>query len=143
VQTVAVRLTGAEVGRRGAEMHPAQFQRLSAVPVSKKSKVPDLDEAGRQGMEQETADELSSLESHGAASVVVPRIAPAKANLSVLEAYEPSVGDGDAMGVAGRILQNMLGAAERSLGVDHHSLRLKPPAKLCFRIRFSISSRLI
>jgi hypothetical protein len=29
-------------------MHPAQFQRLSAVAVTKKSKVSDLDEAGRQ-----------------------------------------------------------------------------------------------
>ena len=56
---------------------------------------------------------------HGAAAVVVPRVAPAKAHLSVLEADEPSVGDGDPMGVAGQILQNVLGSAERRLGVDH------------------------
>jgi hypothetical protein len=101
------------------EIHPAQFQRLPAVPVTKKSKVPNLYEAGREYVEQEAADELNGLKSHRAAAVVVPRVAPAKAHLSVLEAYESSVGDGDPMGVAGQILQNMLGSAKRRLGVDH------------------------
>src|SRR5580658_1702761 len=100
-------------------MGAAQVQCPAAVPVGEQSKVPNLDEAGRQGMEQEAADELSGLKSHRAASVVVPGVAPAKAHLSVLEADEPSVGDGDPMGVASQILQNMLGSAKRRLGVDH------------------------
>ena len=100
-------------------MGSAQVQCPAAGPVGEQSKVPNLDEAGRQGMEQVAVDELSGLKSHRAAPVVVPRVAPAKAHLSVLEADEPSVGDGNPMGVAGQILQNVLGSAERRLGVDH------------------------
>ena len=123
------------------EIHPAQFQRLPAVPVTKKSKVPNLYEAGREYVEQEAADELRGLKSHRAAAVVVPGVAPAKAHLLVLEADEPSVGNGDAMGVAGQILQNMLGAAERRLsgttafscsegrGIDSDGGRLEPNAR--------------
>jgi len=70
-------------------------------------------------VEEEAPDELDSLEPHGAAAVAVPRIAPAKAHLTVLDAYQPSVRDGDPMRVACQILQHMLGSAERRLGVDH------------------------
>jgi len=85
------------------EIHPAPFQRLPAVPVTKKSKVTNLHEARRENVEQEAADELRDLKSHRAAAVVVPGVAPAKAHLSVLEADESSVGDGDPMGVSGQI----------------------------------------
>jgi hypothetical protein len=47
-------------------MGAAQVQCPAAVPVGEQSKVPNLDEAGRQGMEQEAADELSGLKSHRA-----------------------------------------------------------------------------
>jgi hypothetical protein len=40
-----------------------------------------------------------------------------KAHLAVVETEEPSVGDGDAVGVAGQILQHLLGAAEWWFGV--------------------------
>ena len=45
---------------------------LPAVPVTKKSKVPNLYEAGGEYVEQEAADELSGLKSHCVAAVVVP-----------------------------------------------------------------------
>ena len=45
-------------------------------------------------------------------------IAPAKAHLAVVEAEESSVGDGDAVGVAGQILEHVFGAAKGRLGVD-------------------------
>ena len=106
-------------------MGPAQVQRPAAVPVTKKSKVPNLDEAGREYVEQEAADELRGLKSHRAAAVVVPGVAPAKAHLSVLEADEPSVGNGDPMSVAGQVLQNVLGPAEGRLRVDHPLLSLQ------------------
>ena len=104
---------------RGAEMKPAEGERLSAVAVGKQSEVADLDEACRQDMEQEAADELDRIEGHDAAAVVMPGVAPAEAHLSVIEAEESSVGDGNPMGVAGQVLQHMFGSAERRLGVDH------------------------
>ena len=70
-------------------------------------------------MEQETADELDRIELHGAAAVVVPGVPPSEAHLSVVEAEESSVGDGNPMGVPGQILQHMFGPSERRLGVDH------------------------
>ena len=51
-------------GRRDWRYSRQTFQRLTAVPVTKKSKVPNLDEAGREYMEQEAADELGRIELH-------------------------------------------------------------------------------
>ncbi len=92
---------------------------LAAVAVGEQAEVADLDEAGGQNVKQEAADELGCIEAHDAAPVVVPRIAPAKAHLAVLQAEQPTVGDGDAMGVAGQVLEHMFGTAEGRLGVDY------------------------
>ena len=62
----------AEICSRGAEMKPAQGQRLSAIAVGKQSEVTDLDEAGGQDMEQEAAHELDRIEGHDAAAVIMP-----------------------------------------------------------------------
>jgi hypothetical protein len=67
-------------------MKPAQGERLLAVAVGEQSEVADLDETGGQHMEQEAADELDCIEGHDAAAVVVPRVPPAEAHLSVIEA---------------------------------------------------------
>jgi hypothetical protein len=45
-------------------------------------------------------------------------ILPAETNLVLLEGHEAVVGDGHTMGVAGEIAQDMMGTAERWLGVD-------------------------
>ena len=100
-------------------MNSAQGQRVASVPVGKQTKVPNLHETGREDMKKEAPDELNSLEPYGAAAVAVPRVAPAKAHLAVLDAYQPSVRDGDPMRVACQILQHMLGSTEGRLGVDH------------------------
>jgi hypothetical protein len=100
-------------------MESTQSQRLSAVAVGKQSEVADLDEAGRQDMEQKTSDELDRIELHDAAAVVVSGIAPAKAHLPVVEAEQSSVGDGNPVSVARQVLQHMFGSSERRLGIDH------------------------
>ena len=100
-------------------MESTQSQRLPAVAVGEQSEVADLDEAGRQYMEQETSDELDRIELHDAAAVVVSGIAPAKAHLSVVETEQSSVGDGNPVRVAGQVLQHMFGSSERRLGIDH------------------------
>ena len=82
-------------------MDPAESQRLAAVAVGEQSEVADLDEAGGQDMEQETADELYRVEFHNAASVVVAGVPPTEAHLPVLEAEESSVGDGHPVCVSG------------------------------------------
>src|SRR5216684_76555 len=87
-----------------AEMDPAEGEGLTAAAV---------------GEQSEAADELDRVEGHDAAAVVMSGISPAKAHLSVIEAEQPSVGDGDAVGVAGQVLQDMFRSAEWRLGVDH------------------------
>ena len=64
-------------------MEPAESQRLAAVAVGKRPAVADLDEAGRQDMKQEAADELDRIEAHDAAPVIVPGVSPAEAHLAV------------------------------------------------------------
>ena len=102
----------------GVEMTPAQGEGVAAVTVGEQPEVADLDEAGWQDMEQEAAYELGCIESHDAAAVVMSGVSPAKADQSVVEAEESSVGDGDAVGIAGQVLQHVFGSAERGLGVD-------------------------
>jgi hypothetical protein len=66
------------LGSGGVEMQSAQVERLSAGSVGEQSEVKDLDEAGRQDVEQEAADEPDRIERHDADAVVVPGVAPAK-----------------------------------------------------------------
>src|ERR1700678_4525329 len=100
-------------------MESAESERLASVAVGEQSEVADLDQAGGQDMEQEAADELDSFEARDAAAVAMPGVPPAEAHLSVFEAEQPCVGDGDAMRVAGQILQHMFRSSEGRLGVDH------------------------
>ncbi len=75
-------------------MNSAQHKRAAAIPVGKQIEVPNLHETGREDVKKEAPDELLAIECHGAAAVIVPRVAPAKVHSSVLDAFQSSVGDG-------------------------------------------------
>jgi hypothetical protein len=45
-------------------------------------------------------------------------VSPAEGDATVFEGHESMVGDGDAMGITGQVVENVLGAAEGRLGVD-------------------------
>jgi len=45
-------------------------------------------------------------------------ILPAEGNLVVLESDEAMVGDGDAVGIAAEIAEDMMGATKRGFGID-------------------------
>src|SRR5690349_2000704 len=47
------------------------------------------------------------------------RIAPAKADLAVLQAQQTVIGDGDAVRVVAEILEHVFRSAERPLGIDN------------------------
>lgn len=80
----------------------------------------DLDEAGGQHVEHETADELDRIEGHDAAAVAMSGVSPSEAHLAVIETEESSIADCNSMGVAGQILQHMFELSRR-LGVDQTS----------------------
>jgi len=50
--------------------------------------------------------------------IVVSGVAPTKGNLAVVEGNQSVVGDGYAVGVAAKVIEYILGAAERWFGVD-------------------------
>ena len=70
-------------------------------------------------MQQEAAQKLGCVEGHHSLVISVGIILPAEGDMVVLEGDEAMVGDGDAMGVAGEIAEDMMGTAEGWFGIDH------------------------
>src|ERR1700719_4821051 len=75
--------------------------------------------APRQNVLQETPQELFMRERHDAALAVVRVVLPAERDVRISHLDQTMVGDGDAMGVAGQIVQHVFQPAERLLRVDH------------------------
>ncbi len=71
-------------------------------------------------MKQEAAQELMSGNGHDLLLAAVSIVSPAEGDAIVFEGNEPMVGNGDAMGVAGQVVENMLGAAEGWLSVPEY-----------------------
>jgi hypothetical protein len=106
---------GAEISNGSPEMDATEGKCLASVATGKQSEVTDLDEACRQDVEQEAADELGRIESHDTAAAVMPGVAPAEANLAVFKAEKSSVRDGDPMRVACQVLEHMFRSSNRGL----------------------------
>src|SRR5215472_335091 len=101
------------------EVLAAKGERQSAIAVGQQTEVADLDEAGRQHVQQETRDELNRIEAHDLDAVFVSGIPPAELHLSVAHAEQSAIRNGNPVGVACQVLQHMVGTAERGLGIDH------------------------
>jgi len=69
-------------------------------------------------MEKEAPQKLLGREGHLSLLIVVCIIFPAEGDLIVLEGHQTVVGDGNAMSIAGKITQHMMGTAEGALGID-------------------------
>lgn len=114
------------------EQYAAACERIAAPAVGKKSEVADADQALGQNVNQESAQKLICRDGHDLLLATVCIVPPAKRDSIILEGNESVVGDGDAMGIARKILQNMLGTAKGRLGVDDPVLAKKlseKPAK--------------
>jgi len=94
-------------------------QQCGASPVGEESEVAYADEARRQKVEQEAAQELIAGQSHEPLLVAVGGVSPAEGDVARGESNQPAVGDGDAMGVCAEIAQHMLWSTKRPLGVDN------------------------
>jgi hypothetical protein len=82
-----------------------------------------------QHVEQKTPDELACIKRHHlvAFGAVAAIVLVAEGDAPLVEADQPRVGDGDAVGLARQIGQHRLGACEGGLGVDEPIL----PAQGC------------
>ncbi len=72
-----------------------------------------------QSMKEKATDELVRLQAHDLLGAVLTVILPAESDVIVVESFEAAVGDGDAMGVAAEIGEDLGRPAERPLGVDN------------------------
>ena len=113
--------------RERAEYLPAKRQQSGAPPVGKEAEVADANETFGEQVPQETAQKLIERQGHQVMLIVVGRVAPAKGNFLVGRGDKSMVGDGDAMGVAAQVLQNILRTTEGWFGVDHPVLREQEP----------------
>ena len=69
-------------------------------------------------MEQEAAQELFDSQTHESLLVAVCRIAPAEGHVAARKSNQPTVGDGNAMGIGAEIAQHMFGPPKGSLGIN-------------------------
>ena len=106
-------------GCGGGEQSAALNQFLFADAIGEEAEVADADQAGRQHVEQEAANELDRIESHGLGAGVIRVVFPVEADAAVFQSAKPVVGDGDAMSVASQILEHAPGSTEGRLDVNH------------------------
>jgi hypothetical protein len=93
-------------------------EEFRSTAIGQESEGTDADKALGQNMEKKTSQELLRAERHFSLLMTMRIILPAEGNLVPLESRKTVVGDGDPMGVAGKITQHMMGSAEGWLGID-------------------------
>jgi hypothetical protein len=104
---------------RKAQEFPTEGDFLLPVAVGQESVIADSHEAFGEHVKKEAAKEFYAIESHGVLAVPVAVVLPPEADVPVFQSDEALVGDGDPVGVAGQVLEDLLGPSERGLGVDH------------------------
>ena len=89
--------------------------------VGEQAVVTDTVEAGGQYMDKKAPDELGYGQGHGLVTITPlgAIVFPLKGNAVFIAGNEPTVADGDPMGIARQIGEHGLGSGERTLGVDH------------------------
>src|SRR4051794_18303101 len=87
--------------------------------IAEETVMADAMKAVRQGVQQETPNELIGRQGHHLALVVMPVIAPTEADLIARHVDQPAVRDGDAVRIATEIGQDRRRAGKGALGVDH------------------------
>ena len=118
---------------------PSQSEVLVSEAVGKQAEVADANEAFREHVKEEAAQELRSLERHGPLLTAMSIVFPAEGDVLTIEGDEPVVGDSDAMGVTAEITQYLLGSAHGLLGIDDPVLLVSGPSSLA-NFRMSLNS---
>ena len=111
------------------------------MPIGEQPEVSDADKPTGQHMLHEAAKELDAVERHHFLGVGVRVIFPVERHGVIVDGRQAMVGDRHAVGVAGQVFEDLLGSAERRLGV-HHPFRAtqlvdpagKPPRIDQFRL---------
>jgi hypothetical protein len=75
-------------------------------------------EAAGQHMQEEAADKFVRVERYSLDTIALTTITIGKADAPITHVEDPMVGNGDAMGIAADIVQDVCRTCQRSLGVD-------------------------
>ena len=89
-----------------------------AEPIREESEMADANESRRQNVQEEAAKKFLDPKRHHALFIVVDRIAPAEAHLSIRQADQSVIGDSDAVRVITQVLKDVFRAAEWPFGID-------------------------
>ena len=81
--------------------------------------MPDTHQSRRHHMQQEAPDEFVGIERHHPFGGAMTVIFPAKLDFAIINVKQAIVGNGDAMGIAPKIVEHLPGTAKGRLGVDH------------------------
>ncbi len=73
---------------------PAEQECGTPVGVHQEAEMADLDEAGRQDVKQEPADELDRVERQEFLLVPVGRVSPAEGHVAIVHLKQAAIGDG-------------------------------------------------
>jgi hypothetical protein len=95
------------------------FERSTPPAVGEEAEVANANQPLGQNVDEEASQQLIRGNGHDLLLAAVGIVSPAEGDAIVFEGYESMVGDGDAVGIAGQLVENILGAAERWLGIDH------------------------
>ena len=71
----------------------------------------DADQAFGQNMDEKAAQKLLGGNGHDLVLAAVGIVSPAEGDAMVLASHEAMVGDGDAMGISGQIVENIFSTA--------------------------------
>lgn len=105
-------------GRRYGEQLPTAGQFDHAIAIGQEAVMPDPLEPVWHDMQQEAANELMRIQAHHFLARFVTIILPMKAYLAINEIDQAVIGNGHPMRVATEVLEYLLGAAKRWLGVN-------------------------
>jgi hypothetical protein len=97
---------------RPVQQMPAPGEFLLPVTIAEEAVVANALEAVGQSVEEEPADELLPRQRHRFLPVVVSIVFPLELNLTGVEVQQAMVGDGDAVGIAAHVVENLLQSAE-------------------------------
>ena len=97
----------------------------------------DADQPPWEDVDKESSQELIGGDGHDLLLAAVGIVLPAEGDAAMVEGYETMVGDGDAMRIAGQVVQDMLCTTERWLGIDDPLVGIKLSQKLLEALRMA------
>ena len=97
-----------------------------ALPIREEPIVPHPLKATRQDMQEKAPNEFDRVERHEAVAITPLIVFPSERHLAIVTGEEPSIGDGHAMCIAGKVAQDQLWPGQRGLR--------RPPTSVCCRL---------